>query len=364
MKKSLFLLAVFLPFMALGQIETSPSSSLGEYTIGIKKFLANVEITNSAMVENLILRPDPRSAEMYLAGNFGSIEEQIQFSRAVKSSTAKFTYVNRVMELGTGWKLITDTGDVDMVKANIFKDLMSKKILVIAEFVDPETGQIISKNLELNLKKAAEPGGDRILASAEITNENLGLRVVKLKGLNQLGFDAYISNPQLGGFAVRAGSNRELSFLGSKNLQEGVYTFSCEIQVPGTAIIPKIPIRAMLIENELSLDFSIFNPGNIGDTLGSFSLTTLRNGSSVPVMMLIPKHQVGERKNPLSKVQNKAVLVDAEGIEWEVVSLAPKSSSKIYLRYGWNRAIRYNNGRSAIIEYSVERKKTQRITIM
>jgi len=361
MKKLIILLLLSLPFMVLGQ-EIKPSKSFGEGVINMEKFLANVQVKNSSSVEILSLRPDTRNTQMYLSGNFGTLDEgeRPTFTSSVVSNTIKFIYVNRVMSINGVLRVVDEDGDI--IKSSLLEDLMAKKILAIAEFDDPETGQRIRKNVELNLTKESEPGEEGILASAEITDEVLGLRTRTLVIKNHLGLDANISNPVLGSFAIKSGELRSSKFLGSKEIPDGIYKLDCHIRIPGTNFLPRFHIYGLMMERELEI-FSIF--GSPADTTGNdYSLVTFRNNSSASVTMFIPKQYVGERKGIFSPVQNVPRELVTQGIEWEVVSLPPRSSAKVYLRKGLQRAIRYTRGVAVAVEYSIPDEKTHRTTIM
>lgn len=150
MKKIIFILMLSLSAMfAFAQsAETKPSTSVGEFQIEMKKFFINISIENQSIMKDLVLKPNEGYKNMYLSGNWGTIEKKISFSNDVKAQTVQFLFVVRVVKIGNAYKIYKENQDSEdfgeLLKSNLFSDVKSKKILCQAEFKN-SFGKLLNK---------------------------------------------------------------------------------------------------------------------------------------------------------------------------------------------------------------------------
>lgn len=366
MKKfTALLFFVALAFFANAQSEASEPGSIANYQPSIKKFYENIEVKNTSIVKDLVITPHPDYEKMYLSGNWGTIARKATFSGVVESNTIQFFFVNRVVKVGDAWKIYEEGAEIGDLLNMTLEDIMSKKVLVIAEFIDPFTFKKVKKNLELSLNKNSKSGEEGVLATAEITDEVLGVSVLNIRVENETQHKVFLYNRNLGISFVVGGNSSPWSstkkVLAPAVPLDGVYPFMLRLETPA-GISPEISVDLFVSNGVISFSEGSFNPLNFAkekaDFSGKVSMVKLYNERNEDVTVYIPDIYT-TRRNKKSSMQ---VQTDAfQDITWKAYVIPSQSFIKLKLRSSSIKTIVYGNRskQSRVLELGVSGRTSQ-----
>lgn len=362
----------------LNNIQIEQSSSISKSQVETKKYLLNITIENSSIIEGLILKPNNAYQKMYLNGNWGSIDKRIKFEKDIKSQTVSFVCAYRVIQVGDVFKLYQEGVPCDKMKnfveADIFKDIFTKKILVKAEFQN-SFGELVKKDLEINFENNSPADGDEVFAVAKITNEDLGLNVVTLKAnTEKLFFKFSLKNEEYGiNMIVDPNKSADsISVLAGKIMPDGIYPFVCRIGLPN-GIQKEETVEAFVSDGEISLDNSSFNPlvfanGDYGKATfkGKVSLVKFVNTRSTALTIFLPADYVVTGKSFTSnesEIATEAFTKDGGG--WKSYVIAPGGYVKIKMKVSVFPIVLYdlNRKNTNIIQIGLVSKNFQVINL-
>lgn len=350
------------PLAGLNNIQTEQSSSISKSQVETKKYLLNITIENSSIIEGLILKPNDTYQKMYLNGNWGSIDKRIKFEKDIKSQTVSFVCAYRVIQVGDVFKLYQEGVPCDKMKnfveADIFKDIFTKKILVKAEFQN-SFGELVKKDLEINFENNSPADGDEVFAVAKITNEDLGLNVVTLKAnTEKLFFKFSLKNEEYGINMIVDPTKKakSISTLAGKIMPDGIYPFLCRVGLPN-GIQKEEMVEAFVENGEISLDNSSFNPlvfanGEYGKAIfkGKISLVKFVNTRSTALTIFLPADYVVSGKSftsEESEIQTEAFVKDEKSAGWKTYVIAPGGYVKVKMKVGIFPIVLYDLNRES-----------------
>ena len=332
-------------------IQTAPSSSISEFQIETKPFALNITIENSSILEDLVLKPSDNYQQMYLNGNWGTISKKVSFNKDIKKQTVQFLVAYRVVQIGEFYKLYEEGVSCEKLKdfrnEKIFEDVKTKKISVQAQF-RTSLGEIIKKDIEINFDKNSPAGGDEVYATASITNEDLGLNVVSLNvDAQKLLFKFSLKNDEYGVSLVVDPKNSKkttkVSVLAGKAMPDGIYSFICRMGLPNGIQKEEI-VEAFVVNNEISLDNSNFNPlvfanGDYGKATvdSKSSLVKIRNTRSTVITVFIPTSYLTPKGEVISTNKSTDVGTEAfldKGTGWKAYTITPGGSIKVKINVG------------------------------
>lgn len=383
MKKILFLL-LLLSLSAVTvfaqKAETKPSKSAGDFQVGMNKFLINIEIENKTILENITIKPNDDYSSMYLSGNWGTVDKKVVFTKDIKKQTVPFAFVVRVIQVGEAYKIFKENENQEdlqpLLEANLFSDVKSKKILCQVEFVG-SNNELIKKDLEINFDQNSKVDGDQVFAKASITNEDLGLNVVSLKvDTEKLFFKFSLKNDEYGVSMVVDPNSKDkttkISTLAGKAMPDGIYPFTCRIGLPN-GIQKETSVEAFVVDNEISLDNSSFNPlaFTYGDTSnavfeGKISLVKFVNTRSTALTIFLPADYVVSGKSFTSQssdIQTEAFTQN--GGEWKSYVIAPGGYVKVKMKVSIFPIVLYdlNRKNTNIVQIGLVSKNFQVINL-
>ncbi len=331
-------------------ILTAPSSSIAEFQIETKQFVLNITLENTSILEDLVLKPSDNYQQMYLNGNWGTISKKVSFNKDIKKQTVQFLVAYRVVQIGEFYKLYEEGVSCEKLKdfrnEKIFEDVKTKKISVQAQF-RTSLGEIIKKDIEINFDKNSPAGGDEVYATASITNEDLGLNVVSLNvDAQKLLFKFSLKNDEYGVSLVVDPKNSKkttkVSVLAGKAMPDGIYSFICRMGLPNGIQKEEI-VEAFVVNNEISLDNSNFNPlvfanGDYGKATvdSKTSLVKIRNTRSTVITVFIPTSYL-TTKGDISTNKNTDIATEAfsdNGVGWKAYTITPGGSVKVKINVG------------------------------
>lgn len=361
-------------------ISTASSSSIAEFQIKTKQFALNITIENASILEDLVLKPSDNYQQMYLNGNWGTIAKKISFNKDIKKQTVQFIVAYRVVKIGDFYKIYEEGVSCDKLKdfrnEKIFEDVKTKKISVQAQF-RTSLGEIIKKDLEINFDKNSPAEGDEVYATASITNEDLGLNVVSLKvDTKKLFFKFSLKNEEYGVNMVVNPENKskttKVSTLAGKAIPDGIYPFVCRVGLPN-GIQKETTVEAFVVDNEISLDNSSFNPlaFTYGDTSnavfeGKISLVKFVNTRSTALTIFLPADYVVSGKSFTSQssdIQTEAFTQNSG--EWKSYVIAPGGYVKVKMKVSIFPVVLYdlNRKNTNIIQLGLVSKNFQVVNL-
>lgn len=334
------------------KIQTTSSTSVGDGLIETKTFLLNVKINNETTVlpNGFILKPNQNHSRMYLNGNWGTIDKKVEFSPDVKSNTVGFIVAYRVVKVGDLYKIYKEgvpCSEMDeFIGKNIFDDVLTKKLLVTAEFIN-SFGEKIKKDLEINLNQNSEPNGDEIFAEADIEDDDLGLNVVSLKVKPEnLYFRFWLRNEEYGINMVVAPNNTKgttkVSTLAGKKIEDGVYSFICRVDLPN-GIQQNEKVEAFVVNNEISISANSFNPLSFTrDTKyggsyfnGKITVVKIKNTRSSSIIVFLPTdYVVGRATFTTGKTEIQTEAFSQNGSGWVSYVIPAGESIKVKMKVG------------------------------
>lgn len=341
-----------LPKTKKRSIQTTSSTSVGDLQIETKTFLLNVKINNetTALPNGFILKPNQNHSRMYLNGNWGTIDKKVEFSPDVKSNTVGFIVAYRVVKVGDLYKIYKEgvpCSEMDeFIGKNIFDDVLTKKLLVTAEFIN-SFGEKIKKDLEINLNQNSEPNGDEIFAEADVEDDDLGLNVVSLKVKPEnLYFRFWLRNEEYGINMVVSPNNTKgttkVSTLAGKKIEDGVYSFSCRVDLPN-GIQQDEKIEAFVVNNEISISANSFNPLSFTrDTKqggsyfnGKITVVKIKNTRSSSIIVFLPTdYVVGRVTFTTGKTEIQTEAFSQNGSGWVSYVIPAGESIKVKMKVG------------------------------
>ena len=363
-------------------IQTTSSTSVGEIRIETKTFLLNVKINNetTALPNGFILKPNQNHSRMYLNGNWGTIDKKVEFSPDVKSNTVGFIVAYRVVKVGDLYKIYKEgvpCSEMDeFIGKNIFDDVLTKKLLVTAEFIN-SFGQKVRKDVEINFEKNSEVGGDDIFAEATISDSDLGLNVIKLSvDVQKVIFPFSLQNKEYGiNMVINPNDSKkttEVSALAGRAMPDGIYKFVCRMGLPN-GIQKEEVVEAFVVNNEISLNSSTFNPlsfvnGDYGMATfkGKVTLVKFRNNRSSSITIFVPLDYVAKRSAFVtgeSEIKTEAFNKDNPG--WVSYVIPPGGTVKIKMKVSIFPVVVYdiNRKNSEILSLGLTNRNFQTVDI-
>lgn len=370
---------LLVPFVILAQ-ESKDLESFAKMEIAVKAPM-NVKVlvdNQSVFAKDLVLLPDLDYKKMDLAANWGTVSGKTVFMPESNKAVVDCFFSFRKVELEQLLEFKTamdESEDGDMVEAGLYdlviKTSRSKYMTVNVEFT--LNGKTIKRNINFAFDKVITKDseydsfseGELPMFKVTITDELLGIPTLKFKAKSELPFDCLVKNEQIGiSFVVDASKEDTVVVLAPNLPKDGVYNFEVYFSV-GSYFVPKINFPFLINDGNISLKDNPFKPAAIaGEPEKKNSMVTLRNDRNVPITVLIPAEYKGKNSGSLGKQKNFAVSVSGSSkMGWEAISIAPHSSTKVWLKKTFFNGIVVCEDRTEVRTFHVETKPSQTIAI-
>lgn len=363
-------------------IQTEASSSIGDLQVETKKFLLNIKISDGTTVLSggFTLKPNENYSRMYLNGNWGTLDKKVQFSPDIKSNIVQFVVAYRVVKVGDVYKLYEEgvpcSNMKEFIGKNIFEDVIARKILATAEFVN-SFGEKVKKDIEINFDQNSGVAGDDIFAEAVISDDDLGLNVIKLSvDVQKVIFPFSLQNKEYGiNMVINPNDSKkttEVSALAGRAMPDGIYKFVCRMGLPN-GIQKEEVVEAFVVNNEISLNSSTFNPlsfvnGDYGMATfkGKVTLVKFRNNRSSSITIFVPVDYVAKRSTFVtgeSEIKTEAFNKDNPG--WVSYVIPPGGTVKIKMKVSMFPVVVYdiNRKNSEILSLGLTNRNFQTVEI-
>ncbi len=354
MKKILVVISLVVFAVSL----SAQNTTLNDLSIKFGDFTSTLIFKNTSLITDITLHPieNETMKKLYGQENWGTIFQKENFSPSVSSNVCLFWYIHRISKLET-IKAAGEAGEEEVLSMPQ-KDNEAKLILLYAEFIDPVSGVLVKKIIQVEAMPSdagvMEPVKSKF--TAIINNEVLGLNTLKFVCENEIKNRVELTNEELG-LKIVLKNEKEKVVLAPNLVLDGLYQF--EARVETDLDIPPIRMKVELFIEDGKMSFSknAVNSFFLEDKEKVFEEEIVnvrfRNTRSEPITIYIPKRCISEKTG---NNRAAAVEVSSGNSEYYAFTLQQNQTKILKLKSGLIRTVVYNGRSSKIFNISVMEK--------